>query len=418
MTDESFQRIRIYLNDQDRLENRALYLVILERLQQEGASGATALHGLAGFGPNHRNYPAGINASREQHPVVIEWIDRLDRIERVLPLIAELLPEALISREPIGIYRALLRGRAHFSDSRKAADVMRADAFVAEAEMLLGPALNQMLASGQHTLPVVDARRRLIGFIADQELQRRAGIALPLRLLHLLDPAERNSVLAAAATRPVADIMNRELRTVYAGAAIPQALPTMIEWNYRQIPVIERNGEFQGLLGIQEVLAASLSSETSDNEQVRNAEAPTPIRLIMQTSVPSIRTEQTLAAALASMLHARRGFIAVVDEQGRLAGILDDETAIARLQGSERQALLLALQQQQLTQDLPGAGLPVGDFVQPPGVVLAPEDSINQATRHLLNHDLERIPVVDSDQHFLGIVARGALLRALEQEDE
>ncbi len=417
MTDESFQRVRIYLNDQDRLDNRALHLVILERLQQEGASGATALSGLAGFGPNHRNHPAGMPA-RQQNPIVIEWIDRLERVERILPLIAELLPEALITREPIGIYRALMRGRTHFNDSRKAADVMRSDVFVAEAEMLLGPALNQMLAGGQHTLPVVDAQRRLIGVIADQELQRRAGIALPLRLLHLLDPAERSSFLAAAAGRPLTEIMNRELRTVYASAAIPHALPTMIEWNYRQIPVIERSGEFQGLLGIQEVLAASLNNEATANEQVRDTEAPTPVRLIMQTSVPHIRADLTLATALENMLRSRRGFVAVLDDQGNLTGMLDDETAIARLQGDERQALLLALQQAQPEQDLPGAGYRVGDFVQPPAVVLAPTEPINQATRHLLNHDLERLPVVDSDQRFLGIVARGALLRALEQEDE
>jgi CBS domain-containing protein len=418
MTDESFQRVRIYLNDQDRLENRALYLIILERLQQEGASGATVLHGLAGFGPNHRNHPAGINASREQRPIIIEWIDRLEQVERVLPLLAELLPEALISREPMGIYQALIRGRTHFSDSRTIADVMRADAFVAEADMLLGPAMNRMLAVNQHTLPVVDTHRRLLGVIADQDLQRRAGVALPLRLLHLLDPAERSMVLAAAAGRPVTEIMNRELRTVYAGAAIPHAMPTMIEWNYRQIPVIERDGAFQGLLGIQEVLAASLSNETGNNEHIRNAAAPTPIHLIMQTSVPQVHTDQPLATALENMLRAQRGCIAVLDDQERLAGILDDETAIARLQGDERRAWLHVLQQPHIRQDLPGAGYRVGDFVQPPAVVLAPEEPINQATRHLLEHDLERIPVVDSDQRFLGIVARGALLRALEQEDE
>jgi CBS domain-containing protein len=192
----------------------------------------------------------------------------------------------------------------------------------------------------------------------------------------------------------------------------------MIEWNYRQIPVIERNGEFQGLLGIQEVLAASLNHETADNEHIRDAEAPTPIRLIMQTSVPHIRADQPLAAALGSMLRARRGFVAVLDEQGGLAGMLDDETAIARLQGEKRQALLLALQNPQAELTLPDTGYPVGDFVQVPAIMLAPEEPINQATRRLLEHDLERLPIVDGDQRFLGIVARGALLRALEQEDE
>lgn len=418
MTDD-IQRVRIYLREQDRWENRQLYQVLLERLQQEGATGATVLRGLAGFGPGQRLRPtASAGNSRDNAPLVLEWVDRAERIQRILPQLAELLHNALVTREDIQIYHALLRGRGRFSDTRKVLDVMRSEVYVAAPELLLGPALNRMLAENQHTLPVVDEQRRLLGVVADEELQRRAGLALPLRLLRLLTPEERSDMLGSVAQHPLADVMNHELRTIYAGAAIPQALPTMIEWNYRQIAVIERDGSFQGLLGIQEVLAASLNRDPGADQNIRDADPPTPIRLIMQTSVPQIQADQPLAAALAMLLAVGRSFVAVLDDQGGLLGLLDDEYVIGHLHGTERQAMLESLRHNQITAALPGADRLTGDFVKAPDIMLAPEDPINQATSHLLEHDLERLPVVDSQQRFLGIVARGALLRALEQEDE
>ena len=47
---ESIQRVRIYLNERDQAESQPLYLATLERLRREGATGATALRGIAGFG--------------------------------------------------------------------------------------------------------------------------------------------------------------------------------------------------------------------------------------------------------------------------------------------------------------------------------------------------------------------------------
>ncbi|NJN65251.1 MAG: DUF190 domain-containing protein [Chloroflexaceae bacterium] len=45
------QRVCIYVSERDMWNQQPLYLAVLERLRQEGATGATVLQGVAGFGP-------------------------------------------------------------------------------------------------------------------------------------------------------------------------------------------------------------------------------------------------------------------------------------------------------------------------------------------------------------------------------
>jgi len=80
---EPLQRVRIYLSERDSADGQPLYLVALDRLRREGASGATVLRGIAGFGSGHRLRTAGIADFSQQTPVVIgcvsiwgHWVQR------------------------------------------------------------------------------------------------------------------------------------------------------------------------------------------------------------------------------------------------------------------------------------------------------------------------------------------------------
>src|SRR5262245_54711292 len=124
-SDEPIRRVRIYLSERDQAEGQALYITVLERLRREGATGATALRGVAGFGPGHRARAAG-PADLNPAPIVVEWVDRAERVARVLPALDDLLPDALITIEDLYVYRAVLRSSGPFGE-RTVGDVMERD---------------------------------------------------------------------------------------------------------------------------------------------------------------------------------------------------------------------------------------------------------------------------------------------------
>ncbi len=434
---DTVQRVRIYLNRDDQWEGGPRYVALLDQLRRIGATGATALQGLAGFGPGTRRRITSADRSDQHQPVVVEWIDRDERVARLLPMLADLLGDALVTVESIPIYQATLRARGPFTTERGVGDLMRRPAPAVSTQTQLTDVLHLLVterlgtlpviaALGQTerlgTLPVTIATGQLVGLIAEQDLAWRAGLHLKPALLPLLTPEEREAILQPLVGRLAHEVMNTEPRSVGVNTAIAQALVTMIEWGYAQLPVVERDGRLVGLLEPEQVLREVLAQAQVAPEAgtVRDAEPPTPVRLILQTVVAQVTAGTRLNLALAQLLATPGRHLLVVADDGRLVGTLDEASALRGLAGPERAAFLTALQRPHAT---PATALPGGDrpverlsVANPPSIAV--QASILDAAQRLLDLGLERLAVVDAEQQLLGIIARGGLIRALIQQSQ
>lgn len=418
---ENVQRVRIYLSRDDQWEGSPLYLALLEELRRAGATGATALQGLAGFGPGHRVRPALGDRVEQRQPVVIEWVDRAERVGRLLPLLDDLIGDALVTIEEIPVYRAILRARGPFGGDRSVGDLMRSPAPVIAADAPLTAAVALFVDEGLGALPVVDGADRLVGLITTEDLAWRAGLRLRPTLLAHLSPAEREAALSPLAGRAAREVMSAEPRSVSSSTAIPQALVTMVEWGYPQIPVIDRDGRVFGLLGQEQVLREVAAQAVASPEgSVRDAEPPPAVRLVMQTATARVVVSQRLSLALAQLLATPGHHLLVVDAANRLVGALTASSTLRGLAPDERQIFLAALQQERPP---PAAALPGNDrglagVVEQSLPTIGPEASVLDAARVLTGADAELLAVVDDERQLLGIIARGGLIRALMQQSE
>jgi len=104
--------LRIFVGESDRWHGKPLYEVIVERARAEGLAGATVLRGLEGFGAHSRVHTSRILRLSEDLPVVIEIVDRPERIEAILPALDELVAEGLVTLERVRVisYRARADG--------------------------------------------------------------------------------------------------------------------------------------------------------------------------------------------------------------------------------------------------------------------------------------------------------------------
>src|SRR5438105_3746758 len=101
------KRVRIYIGEQDRAEghHEPLWETLLGLLRQEGAAGATLFRGLAGFGAHHKLHAARFAELASHLPLVIEWLDGPERVERLLPRLCELVPEGTITVEDVDVVK-------------------------------------------------------------------------------------------------------------------------------------------------------------------------------------------------------------------------------------------------------------------------------------------------------------------------
>ena len=94
---------RIYIGESDRWEGRPLYQVIVEKLRAEGVAGATVLRGIEGYGRAARVHTAQILRLSEDLPVLIEVVDREDRLRAILPEIDAMVDGGLITLEHVEV---------------------------------------------------------------------------------------------------------------------------------------------------------------------------------------------------------------------------------------------------------------------------------------------------------------------------
>ncbi len=97
------QLLRIFIGESDRAEGRPLFEAIVRAAREAGLAGATVLRGLEGFGARSRIHTARILRLSEDLPIVVEIVDRADRIAAFLPRLDAMVGEGLVTLETVQV---------------------------------------------------------------------------------------------------------------------------------------------------------------------------------------------------------------------------------------------------------------------------------------------------------------------------
>lgn len=95
--------LRIFIGESDKWEGRPLFEVIVEEARKRGMSGATVVRGFLGFGANSRIHTSKILRLSEDLPVVIEIVDKEERINAFLTDLDKMIKEGLVTLEKVDV---------------------------------------------------------------------------------------------------------------------------------------------------------------------------------------------------------------------------------------------------------------------------------------------------------------------------
>jgi len=102
---------RVFLGDSDKWHHRPLAEALVERLRKEGFAGATVFHGVAGFGAHSVMHTTHLLELSTDLPVVVEVVDTDEHVERLLPILDEMVPEGLVTLEKVRVVKYAARPR-------------------------------------------------------------------------------------------------------------------------------------------------------------------------------------------------------------------------------------------------------------------------------------------------------------------
>jgi hypothetical protein len=97
--------LRIFIGEGDHLDGRPLYEALLLKAREMGLAGVTVVRGVAGFGAHSRLHTAKVLRLSEDLPMVVEIVDREDRIRAFVPVCDAMMRDGLVTLEPIEIVR-------------------------------------------------------------------------------------------------------------------------------------------------------------------------------------------------------------------------------------------------------------------------------------------------------------------------
>ncbi|MBE7551218.1 MAG: DUF190 domain-containing protein [Anaerolineales bacterium] len=194
-------------------------------------------------------------------------------------------------------------------------------------------------------------------------------------------------------------------------------LPLIIEWvdNPARVErVMPRLKEMvvEGLITVHEVEVVTYS-----HRRLRELPAEAPVRDVMSREVYRVQADTPLAEAVELLLDKVYRALPVVDQEGRVIGILTDGDLLDRadLLAVSAQKELNEAETAQELHHLRQSGQTVGECMTPNPVTVTDDTTIAQAVNVMVEHNIKRLPVVDAQRKLVGMVSRVDVLRALAE---
>ena len=100
----AFLLVRVFLRENDRLEGKPAYIRLVEFLKEQGVMGATVLKAIMGYGTTGEYHYEGIEVLSYGLPVVVEFVEKEEKVLKVLEKLLQKFKTGLITLEEVSLW--------------------------------------------------------------------------------------------------------------------------------------------------------------------------------------------------------------------------------------------------------------------------------------------------------------------------
>ena len=218
--------------------------------------------------------------------------------------------------------------------------------------------------------------------------------------------------------------------------SIREAAELMLETGLRRLPVVETNGTLVGMLSRADLLQAVVTSPlmsphaSSPTQPLRQSTTLTlvpvqqqPVADYMTRDVATVAEHTPLSEAIDALVLSPVKRVLVVDADQRVKGIISDVDVLAHIQEEGRPGLLrlMADWARGKPERLPTGALQThsgkariaADIMNCDVTMVSETTSVQQTIEQMIATRRKVLPVIDAQNHLVGVVGRSDLLRVL-----
>ncbi len=273
-------------------------------------------------------------------------------------------------------------------------------------------------------LPVVDRAGRPVGIITQGDLIDRGPMPLRLGLLAASENHRRDRALEALAQKSAGEVMTQPAVVIPYDRPVTEGVDLMIKNKIKRLPVTNEEGLLVGMLSRLDVFQ-TIARDAPHWEAIRSREVSVEnlryVADIMRRDTQTVTLEAPAAEVIRIIDTDDIQRVAVVDNEGRFKGLISDRDLLAAFagQGQGFWEYLACRMTHRSREDCP-AGLrrtlqekTAADVMQTALVMVGEHTPIEEAIHQMVEKRLKRLPVVDAEGRFRGMISREGILRGI-----
>lgn len=444
------QMLTLYMGESDQWHGTSLYVALLRVFREAGCAGATVTRALAGYGAGERLREDRSWRWSSDAPVIMQVVDQPARLRRLLPQVQDMMQGGLLTLQEVEVLKYTHARRQGISPRLPVRQVMETAVATVDLRTPAAFVVDLLLQAPFRVVPVVDADSRLRGIVSTGDLIA-AGL-LPMRRGMVRAAQELGTAAAETMATEMAgkesdirtaeDIMNRHVHTLGPDQSIQETARLLIDFQVRNMPVVDADGILRGMLTRADLLQAIrtsplMSPEASSATQPLVYTQPLPglaaqqqpVTTYLTSEVATVTEDTPFAETVDLLLTSPFKRVIVVDADRHVRGIISDVDVLARMQEEGRSSFLNTLTHlaRGKTARLPTGALRAvhgharnaADVMNPQVITIANDATVQEAVDTMLSTHRKLLPVVDGGQRLVGTIGRTDILRVLlgsEQE--
>jgi CBS domain-containing protein len=355
-------------------------------------------------------------------PVRITIIIPAGEVDRVFSVVEEMVTDGIIAARDVDVISHKTRGMLIPRHTR-VSEIMTPAPRTVTPITPLSEVARLLLSSTFTGLPVVDEENRPIGVISRGDLVYKGGMPMRLGLLAESDREKMNVALEALAQKKASEVMTRPAVTIAQDQMVTEAVRLMLSKEVKRLPVIDAAGKLVGIVSRVDIFHTIIrecpnwKAFQGQSIQVDNLRFVADImRRDTYTVLPETPLEEVMRIIDCSDIQR----VCVVDKDGYFLGLISDKDLliafsehhpgiwdyfVSRIPFTER-----SRRNKELREILNAR---TAAKVMKTDIVTVQEDtSIEDAIRLMIGRAIKRLPVVDAEGKFKGMISRDSLLRA------
>ena len=378
----------------------------------------------------------GVEGSYESGDIATQWIEVLSfnmpiRITVILPAtdldfvlsgIQEMVTDGIIALRDMDVIFHTTNGSLIPKNTR-VKEIMTVDPVSVMTDTPLDDVVKIFLSSSFTGVPVIDESGSPVGVIAQGDLIYRANLPLRIGLFIAAEKSKADSILHELETKVARDIMTSPAVTINQDHLATDAVHLMLKNNVKRLPVVSKSGKLVGILSRLDVFNAVLRKGPDwrtfqkQNVQIENLKFVSDIaRGDTRTVLPETPVDDVIQIIDSNDIER----VCVVDSDGIFLGLISDKDLLiaftdrhpgiveylaSRIPFTEKGRRHRELQEHLKAKT-------AAEVMKTQVVTIRDDAPLEEAIRIMLERVIKRLPVVDKDGRFRGMVSRDSLLRA------